>query len=176
MKMDEVKGGVKVFSEGGDDADEEGMRVYSRLRRNQSDGGGGGSGAGAGAGTAAAAKKRRNWKASEPVTAIGELRKSRSDVAAATGVVAKRAVARVTTPEKKVAEVKEVLVVEVPLQQPKNFGEEAEEDEEEWEEELEADDEKEVLDQDHMAIDDQETLQTTPLHRGKNYSSLIVYV
>jgi hypothetical protein len=175
MKMDEVKGGVKVFSEGGDDADEEGMRVYSRLRRNQSDGGGGGSGAGAG--TAAAAKKRRNWKASEPVTAIGELRKSRSDVAAATGVVAKRAVARVTTPEKKVAEVKEVLVVEVPLQQPKNFGEEAEEDEEEWEEELEAEEEeKEVLDQDHMAIDDQETVQATSLHQGKNYSPLIVYV
>jgi hypothetical protein len=97
-------------------------------------------------------------------------------VAAATGVVAKRAVARVTTPEKKVAEVKEVVVVEVPLQQPKNFGEEAEEDEEEWEEELEADDEKEVLDQDHMAIDDQETVQTTSLHQGKNYSSLIVYV
>ncbi|XP_051187176.1 uncharacterized protein [Lolium perenne] len=167
MKMDEVKGGVKVFSEGGDDADEEGMRVYSRLRRNQSDGGGGGSGAGAGAGTAAAAKKRRNWKASEPVTAIGELRKSRSDVAAATGVVAKRAVARVTTPEKKVAEVKEVLVVEVPLQQPKNFGEEAEEDEEEWEEELEAEEEeKEVLDQDHMAIDDQETVQATSLHQA----------
>ncbi|KAM0913991.1 hypothetical protein ACQ4PT_011807 [Festuca glaucescens] len=168
MKMDEVKGGVKVFSEGGDDADEEGMRVYSRLRRNQSDGGGGGSGAGAG--TAAAAKKRRNWKASEPVTAIGELRKSRSDVAAATGVVAKRAVARVTTPEKKVAEVKEVVVVEVPLQQSKNFGEEAEEDEEEWEEELEAeeeaDDEKEVLDQDHMAIDDEETVQTTSLHQA----------
>jgi hypothetical protein len=177
MKMDEVKGGVKVFSEGGDDADEEGIRVYSRLRRNQSDGGGGGSGASAGAGTAAAAKKRRNWKASEPVTAIGELRKSRSDVAAATGVVAKRAVARVTTPEKKVAEVKEVVVVEVPLQQPKNFGEEAEEDEEEWEEELEAEEEeKEVLDQDHMAIDDQETVQTTSLHQGKNYSSLIVYV
>ncbi|KAM0904405.1 hypothetical protein ACQ4PT_018039 [Festuca glaucescens] len=166
MKMDEVKGGVKVFSEGGDDADEEGMRMYSRLRRNQSDGGGR---SGAGAETTAAAKKRRNWKASEPVTAIGELRKSRSDVAAATGVVAKRAVARVPTPEKKVAEVKEVVVEEVPLQQSKNFGEEAEEDEEEWEEELEAEeeeDEKEVLDQDHMAIDDEETVQTTALHRA----------
>ncbi|VAH59382.1 unnamed protein product [Triticum turgidum subsp. durum] len=159
MEMDEVKGGVKVFSEGADDADEEGMRVYSRLRRNQSDGG-------AGAGTAAAAKKRRNWKASEPVTAIGELRKSRSD-AAATGAAAKRAVARVTTPEKKLAaEVKEVVVVEVekaPLPQPKNIEEEAEEeeDQEEWEEELEAEEEeeKEVLDQDQTAIDEDETDQ-----------------
>ncbi|VAH75325.1 unnamed protein product [Triticum turgidum subsp. durum] len=162
MEMDEVKGGVKVFSEGADDADEEGMRVYSRLRRNQSDGGG----AGAGAGTAAAAKKRRNWKASEPVTAIGELRKSRSD-AASTGAVAKRAVARVTTPEKKLAaEVKEVVVVEVeqaPLPQPKNIEEEAEEEEEEeWEEELEAEEEeKEVLDQDQTAIDEDETDQAT---------------
>uniref|UniRef100_A0ACD5V3I7 Uncharacterized protein n=1 Tax=Avena sativa TaxID=4498 RepID=A0ACD5V3I7_AVESA len=171
MKMDEVKGGVKVFSQGGDDADEEGMRVYSRLRRNQSDGGGGGSGAGAGT-TAAAAKKRRNWKASEPVTAIGELRKSRSDVSAATGVVAKRAVARVTTPEKKVApacdEVKEVVVVEAPLQQSKNLEEEeAEEDEDEWEEEAEAEEEEEeVLNQDHMAIDDDdETVHATALHQ-----------
>ncbi|VAH59385.1 unnamed protein product [Triticum turgidum subsp. durum] len=166
MEMDEVKGGVKVFSEGADDADEEGMRVYSRLRRNQSDGG-------AGAGTAAAAKKRRNWKASEPVTAIGELRKSRSD-AAATGAAAKRAVARVTTPEKKLAaEVKEVVVVEVekaPLPQPKNIEEEAEEeeDQEEWEEELEAEEEeeKEVLDQDQTAIDEDETDQAAAPNQG----------
>nr|BAK07265.1 predicted protein [Hordeum vulgare subsp. vulgare] len=167
MEMDEVKGGVKVFSEGADDADEEGMRVYSRLRRNQSDGGG----AGAGAGTAAAAKKRRNWKASEPVTAIAELRKSRSDAAATAGaVVAKRAVARVTTPEKKLAaEVKEVVVVEVekaPLPQPKDIKAEAEEDQEEWEEELEAEEqeeeeEKEVVDQDQAAIDEDETDQPT---------------
>ncbi|CAO2187757.1 unnamed protein product [Urochloa humidicola] len=138
MRMDEVKGGVKVFSAGGGDepADEEGMRVYRRLRRNQSDGSGGAGGSGAGA-AAAAAKKRRNWKASEPVTAIGDLRKSRSDAATAavvaavtptttttttTAVVARRSVARVTTPEKKVVpaaaaagggEVKEVVVVEV---------------------------------------------------------------
>lgn len=166
MEMDEVKGGVKVFSEGADDADEEGMRVYSRLRRNQSDGGG----AGAGTGTAAAAKKRRNWKASEQVTAIGELRKSRSDAAAATttGAVAKRAVARVTTPEKKLAaEVKEVVVVEVekaPLPQSKDVEEEAEENQEEWEEELEAEEEeeeKEVLDQDQTATDEDETDQAT---------------
>ena len=44
MKMDEVKGGVKVFSAGAADepADEEGMRVYRRLRRNQSEGNGAG--------------------------------------------------------------------------------------------------------------------------------------
>jgi hypothetical protein len=85
--------------------------------------------------------------------------------------MAKRSVARVTTPEKKVAEVKEVVVVEVPLQQSQNLEEEeAEEDEEEWEEELEAEeeDEKEVLDQDHMAIDDEEIVQTTALHQGNN--------
>uniref|UniRef100_A0A0E0LTA1 Reticulon-like protein n=1 Tax=Oryza punctata TaxID=4537 RepID=A0A0E0LTA1_ORYPU len=177
MKMDEVKGGVKVFSAGGDDADEEGLRVYRRLRRNQSDGGGGASGSMNAA--AAAAKKRRNWKASEPVTAIGDLRKSRSDVAAAaapvvgvTTVTAKRSVTRVTTPEKKVAasaaaaEVKEVVVVEV--SETNNLDEETEEedDEEELEEELEGEEEeeeeeKEVLDQDHMAIDDDEAAKST---------------
>uniref|UniRef100_A0A0E0EJT2 Reticulon-like protein n=1 Tax=Oryza meridionalis TaxID=40149 RepID=A0A0E0EJT2_9ORYZ len=174
MKMDEVKGGVKVFSAGGDDADEEGLRVYRRLRRNQSDGGGGASGS---TNAATAAKKRRNWKASEPVTAIGDLRKSRSDVAVAAaapavGIVttARRSVTRVTTPEKKVAasaaaaEVKEVVVVEVP--ESNNLDEETEEeDEEELEEELEAEDEeeeeKEVLDQDHMAIDDDEAAKST---------------
>ncbi|CAO2168705.1 unnamed protein product [Urochloa humidicola] len=157
MRMDEVKGGVKVFSAGGGDepADVEGMRVYRRLRRNQSDGSGGAGGSGADA-AAAAAKKRRNWKASEPVTAIGDLRKSRSDAATAaavaavtptttttttTAVVARRSVARVTTPEKKVVpaavaagggEVKEVVVVEVhkPAQvETKGVVEEPEEDE-----------------------------------------------
>uniref|UniRef100_A0A0D3GYE5 Reticulon-like protein n=3 Tax=Oryza TaxID=4527 RepID=A0A0D3GYE5_9ORYZ len=182
MKMDEVKGGVKVFSAGGDDADEEGLRVYRRLRRNQSDGGGGASGS---TNAAAAAKKRRNWKASEPVTAIGDLRKSRSDVAVAAaapavGIVttAKRSVTRVTTPEKKVAasaaaaEVKEVVVVEVPETNNLDEETEEEEDEEELEEELEAEDEeeeeeKEVLDQDHMAIDDDEAAKSTAPHQGK---------
>ncbi|XP_006659255.2 reticulon-like protein B21 isoform X2 [Oryza brachyantha] len=165
MKMDEVKGGVKVFSAGGEDADEEGLRVYRRLRHDQG---------GAGGTSAAAAKKRRNWKASEPVTAIGDLRKPRSD-AAAVGVVttAKRSVTRVTTPEKKVAaaaaaaaEVKEVVVVEVP--ETNNMEDEAEGDYDEEldeEEELEAEDdqeeEKEVLDQDHMAIDGDEAAKST---------------
>ncbi|RCV30580.1 hypothetical protein SETIT_6G107100v2 [Setaria italica] len=184
MRMDEVKGGVKVFSAGGADepADEEGMRVYRRLRRNQSEGN---AGAGTGA-AAAAAKKRRNWKASEPVTAIGDLRKSRSDAAAAvtttttttTAVVARRAVARVTTPEKKVApaaavgggEVKEVVVVEVHKAAPeeeeaKGVSEEPVEEElddgvdelDDEELETEEEEEKEMLDQDHMAIDDDET-------------------
>ncbi|CAO2210602.1 unnamed protein product [Urochloa humidicola] len=184
MKMDEVKGGVKVFSAGGGDepADEEGMRVYRRLRRNQSDGSGGAGGSGAGA-AAAAAKKRRNWKASEPVTAIGDLRKSRSDAAAAaatttittTAVVARRSVARVTTPEKKVAlaapagaEVKEVVVVEVHKapqveEEAKGVVEEPEEEElddgvdELDDEELETEEEKEMLDQDHMVIDNDDT-------------------
>ncbi|RLN04604.1 hypothetical protein C2845_PM13G08370 [Panicum miliaceum] len=178
MRMDEVKGGVKVFSAGGGDepADEEGMRVYRRLRRNQSDGN-----AGAGNGVAAAAKKRRNWKASEPVTAIGDLRKSRSDAAAAvntttttttTAVVARRAVARVTTPEKKIApaaaaggEVKEVMVVEVHKAQAEEEPEELDDDVDGLDdEELEAEEEeKEMLDQDHMAIDNDETA----LHQGK---------
>lgn len=85
-------------------------------------------------------------------------------------MVAKRAVARVTTPEKKLAaEVKEVVVVEVekaPLPQPKDIEAEAEEDQEEWEEELEAEEqeeeeEKEVVDQDQAAIDEDETDQPT---------------
>ncbi|CAL5002896.1 unnamed protein product [Urochloa decumbens] len=187
MRMDEVKGGVKVFSAGGGDepADEEGMRVYRRLRRNQSDGTGGAGGSGA---AAAAAKKRRNWKASEPVTAIGDLRKSRSDAAAAvatavtpttttittTAVVARRSLARVTTPEKKVAlaapagaEVKEVVVVEVHKapqaeEEAKGVVEEPEEEElddgadELDDDELETEEEeKEMLD--HMAIDNDET-------------------
>ncbi|KAK3123162.1 hypothetical protein QOZ80_8AG0625020 [Eleusine coracana subsp. coracana] len=182
MKMDEVKGGVKVFSAGAGDepADEEGMRVYRRLRRNQSDGFGGGTTA------SAAAKKRRNWKASEPVTAIGDqLRKSRSDVAAAavpasassTTVVARRNVARVTTPEKKVApaavagEVKEVVVVEVAEQassvESKDAAVDEEAAEEEWEEESETEEmeeqqDKEMLDQDRMAIDDEDA---TALHQ-----------
>ncbi|KAK3121454.1 hypothetical protein QOZ80_8BG0653660 [Eleusine coracana subsp. coracana] len=179
MKMDEVKGGVKVFSAGAGDepADEEGMRVYRRLRRNQSDGFGGGTTA------SAAAKKRRNWKASEPVTAIGDqLRKSRSDIATAavpasassTTVVARRNVARVTTPEKKVAlagEVKEVVVVEVAEQassvESKDAAVEEEAAEEEWEEESETEEmeeqqDKEMLDQDRMAIDDEDE---TALHQ-----------
>ncbi|XP_039815700.1 reticulon-like protein B21 isoform X3 [Panicum virgatum] len=172
MRMDEVKGGVKVFSAGGGDepADEEGMRVYRRLRRNQSDGN-----AGAGNGAAAAAKKRRNWKASEPVTAIGDLRKSHSDAMAAvsttttttTAVVARRAVARVTTPEKKIApvaaaggEVKEVVVVDVHKAQAEEEPEEELDDDAYGldDEELEAEEEeKEMLDQDHMAVDKDET-------------------
>ena len=178
MRMDEVKGGVKVFSAGGGDepADEEGMRVYRRLRRNQSDGN-----AGAGNGAAAAAKKRRNWKASEPVTAIGDLRKSHSDAMAAvsttttttTAVVARRAVARVTTPEKKIApaaaasgEVKEVVVVDVHKAQAEEEPEEELDDDAYGldDEELEAEEEeKEMLDQDHMAVDKDETA----LHQGK---------
>ncbi|WVZ93959.1 hypothetical protein U9M48_039908 [Paspalum notatum var. saurae] len=173
MRMDEVKGGVKVFSAADEPADEEGVRVYRRLRRNQSEGHGTST-------TAAAAKKRRNWKASEPVTAIGDLRKSRSDAGAAaaavttttTTVVARRAVARVSTPEKKVApaaaaagEVKELVVVEVhkaALPDANNVVEEpAEEDfddeaeDELLDEDLETEEEKEMLD--HMAIDDEET-------------------
>jgi reticulon-4 len=161
MKMDEVKGGVKVFSAGAGDepADEEGMRVYRRLRRNQSDGGAG-----------ATAKKRRSWKMSEPATAIGEqLRKSRSDAAASAAVVARRNVARVTTPEKKAApagEVKEVVVVERTPPPQESKVEAAEEDEEKLEEELETEDEeedKEMLDQDRMAVDEDDTA----LHQGK---------
>lgn len=187
MKMDEVRGGVKVFSAGAADepADEEGVRVYRRLRRNQSEGGGAGA-------ADTAAKKRRSWKASKPVTAIGDLRKSRSDAAAAavttatttaTAVVARRAVARVSMPEKKVApapaaaagEVKEVVVVEVhkaAAADTKNMArgpdEELDDDDDgaegellDEEQETDEEEEKEMLDlQDHMAIDDDE--QTAP--------------
>lgn len=75
MRLDEVKGGIKVFNseESRDDdgnADEEGLRVYRRLRRNQSDG------------VSTERRKRRNWKPPEPA-ANGSpipLRKAKSDL------------------------------------------------------------------------------------------------
>ncbi|XP_029118337.1 uncharacterized protein [Elaeis guineensis] len=59
MRMDEVKGGIKVFNgdESRDDdgnADEDGLRVYRRLRRNQSDG------------VSTERRKRKNWRPPEP--------------------------------------------------------------------------------------------------------------
>ncbi|XP_073003357.1 uncharacterized protein [Typha latifolia] len=74
MKMDEVKGGIKVFNGGEsrdedeDDgnADEEGLRIYRRLRRNQSDGGG----------AAAERKKRKSWRAPEAMSINGSVDKS----------------------------------------------------------------------------------------------------
>ncbi|WOK99970.1 reticulon-like protein B21 isoform X2 [Canna indica] len=59
MRVDAVNGGIKVFTgdespDAGDgNADEEGMRVYRRLRRNQSD-------------SIAAARKRRIWTPPQP--------------------------------------------------------------------------------------------------------------
>lgn len=55
MKMDQVKGGIKVFNgdNGNDNRDEEGMKVYQRLVRNQSDPSSMGN------------RKRRNWKQPE---------------------------------------------------------------------------------------------------------------
>ncbi|KAM0942694.1 putative reticulon-like protein B17/18/21 [Dioscorea sansibarensis] len=55
MKMDQVKGGIKVFNgdNGNDNRDEEGMRVYRRLVRNQSDPSSMGS------------RKRRSWRQPE---------------------------------------------------------------------------------------------------------------
>lgn len=171
MRMDEVKGGVKVFSAGAADepADEEGVRVYRRLRRNQSEGNGTGA---VGTATAAAVKKRRNWKASDPVTAIGALRKSRSDVTASaaavatttTAVVGRRAVARVSTPEKKVApagDVKDMVVVEVHTAAVADANNVVEEPEDELDGDAEdelLDEESEMLDQqDNMAIDEEQT-------------------
>lgn len=75
MRVDAVNGGVKVFNaDGGDgDGDEEGMRVYRRLRRNQSD-------------SIASSRKRRNWTAPKvegrsPI----QLRKSRETKVLAIG-------------------------------------------------------------------------------------------
>lgn len=58
MKMDEVRGGIKVFNaEDETNADDpEGIRVFRRLRMNHSDGGG-----------VIERKKRRNWRPPEPV-------------------------------------------------------------------------------------------------------------
>ena len=83
MKMDEVKGGVKVFN--GDtnnvsNADEEGIRVNRRLRRNQSDGV-------VSSVAVVERKKRGNWEPPEPVAGNGvldkstvQLRKARSEI------------------------------------------------------------------------------------------------
>ncbi|KAI0488727.1 hypothetical protein KFK09_028566 [Dendrobium nobile] len=67
MKMDEVKGGIKVFNAAGESRDdEEGLRVYRRLRRNQSDG------------VDAEKKKRKSWREPEPQRSPIQLRKARS--------------------------------------------------------------------------------------------------
>ncbi|XP_028554678.1 reticulon-like protein B21 [Dendrobium catenatum] len=67
MKMDEVKGGIKVFNTAGESRDdEEGLRVYRRLRRNQSDG------------VDAEKKKRKSWREPEPQRSPIQLRKARS--------------------------------------------------------------------------------------------------
>lgn len=80
MKMDEVKGGIKVFNaqnqtNAGDEA--QGIRAPRRLRRNQSDGDGGA------ATDNAQRRKRRNWKppeaAAESKSPI-QLRKARSEI------------------------------------------------------------------------------------------------
>lgn len=67
MKMDEVKGGIKVFNAAGESRDdEEGLRVYRRLRRNQSDG------------IDVEKKKRKSWKQPEPQRSPNQIRKARS--------------------------------------------------------------------------------------------------
>ncbi|XP_038978466.1 reticulon-like protein B21 [Phoenix dactylifera] len=79
MRMDEVKGGIKVFN--GEEsrcddgnADEDGLRVYRRLRRNQSDS------------VSTERRKRRNWRPPEPAasgsmeTSPIPLRKAKSDL------------------------------------------------------------------------------------------------
>lgn len=67
MKMDEVKGGIKVFNAAGETRDdEEGLRVYRRIRRNQSDG------------VDAEKKKRKSWKQPEPQRSPIPLREARS--------------------------------------------------------------------------------------------------
>ncbi|KAL0904651.1 hypothetical protein M5K25_026780 [Dendrobium thyrsiflorum] len=67
MKMDEVKGGIKVFNAAGESRDDEdGLLVYRRLRRNQSDG------------VDAEKKKRKSWREPETQRSPIQLRKARS--------------------------------------------------------------------------------------------------
>ncbi|XP_020599905.1 reticulon-like protein B21 isoform X2 [Phalaenopsis equestris] len=67
MKMDEVQGGIKVFNAAGESRDdEEGLRVYRRLRRNQS------------GGLDLEKKKRKNWKQPEAQRSPIQLRKAES--------------------------------------------------------------------------------------------------
>ncbi|XP_020103235.1 reticulon-like protein B21 isoform X2 [Ananas comosus] len=140
MKMDEVQGGIKVFNAGECDAnaaDEEGLRVYRRLRRNQSDGA-----------AAAERKKRRSWSTSGngPVA----LRKSPSEVSNSQKASAAEKQVLLICDGKGEEEEEEVVEEEKkerfddkemdqPLEKPKNSEEEegVEEAEEEEEEEKE---------------------------------------
>ncbi|KAJ3693327.1 hypothetical protein LUZ60_008807 [Juncus effusus] len=67
IKMDEVKGGVKVFNGGESKEDEEGVKVLRKLRRNQSE-------------SVAEGKKRKSWKSTETTMNSIQLRKSRSEI------------------------------------------------------------------------------------------------
>lgn len=66
IKMDEVKGGIKVFNVSENRDDEEGLRVYRKLRRNQSE-------------SMAEGKKRKSWKSTTAVNPA-QLRKSQSEI------------------------------------------------------------------------------------------------
>lgn len=66
IKMDEVKGGIKVFNVSENRDDEEGLRVYRKLRRNQSE-------------SMAEGKKRKSWKSTTAINPA-QLRKSQSEI------------------------------------------------------------------------------------------------
>jgi reticulon-4 len=66
IKMDEVKGGIKVFNVSENRDDEEGLRVYRKLRRNQSE-------------SMAEGKKRKSWKSTAAINPA-QLRKSQSEI------------------------------------------------------------------------------------------------
>ncbi|KAJ4755009.1 Reticulon-like protein [Rhynchospora pubera] len=90
IKMDEVKGGIKVFNVSENRDDEEGLKVYRRLRRNQSE-------------SMAEGKKRKSWKSTAAINSA-QLRKSQSEISNAQRI-------SVENPKEIVGGVKEVVVI-----------------------------------------------------------------
>jgi reticulon-4 len=90
IKMDEVKGGIKVFNVGENRDDEEGLRVYRKLRRNQSE-------------SMAEGKKRKSWKSTAAINPA-QLRKSQSEISNAQRISSEN-------PKEIASGVKEVVVI-----------------------------------------------------------------
>ncbi|KAJ3698383.1 hypothetical protein LUZ61_002088 [Rhynchospora tenuis] len=91
IKMDEVKGGIKVFNNVSENRDdEEGLKVYRRLRRNQSE-------------SMAEGKKRKSWKSTAAINPA-QLRKSQSEISNSQRIL-------VESPKEIVGGVKEVVVI-----------------------------------------------------------------
>ncbi|XP_078171353.1 reticulon family protein isoform X3 [Carex rostrata] len=90
IKMDEGKGGIKVFNVSENRDDEEGLRVYRKLRRNQSE-------------SNAEGKKRKSWKSTAAINPA-QLRKSQSEISNAQRI-------SIENPKEIAGRVKEVVAI-----------------------------------------------------------------